>query len=129
MLHDECPDVFLGPTQEGIDFDEAELGIPLYHAGDGALTRLVATDRADPGLVANHGPSQRQDLTVEAALVRSNAIQRTAVLRFVFGHVHFGANILDLNAVAVLDALAQFQRLRNLVTRLEIEATDTRLDL
>ena len=55
--------------------------------------------------------------------------ERTAVLLFVFLDRRFGPNVIHFDAVAILDPLAQFQRLLELVARLQIKNADVRLQL
>src|SRR5947207_523186 len=64
VADDEPPDVAPRPTQQRVDLHQVELGVPLDHAGGGAVAGLVAADGADPGVEADHGPPQRQDFAV-----------------------------------------------------------------
>src|SRR5579871_1627244 len=85
------PDIALGPVGERIDFDQVELGVPLHDGGPGSVRGLVATDRADPGVVTAHGFFQRFDLTNAAALIRMGSMDRPAEARFHRGDALLGA--------------------------------------
>src|SRR6516162_10839374 len=49
ILVDEGPDILLGPGEQRVDFDQAELGIPADDIGTGAIAGLIAANGADPG--------------------------------------------------------------------------------
>src|SRR5581483_9805588 len=83
VIGDELPHVLLGPVQERVYLDEAELGVPLHQRRPGAVLRLVLADGTDPRLVALHRPAQGQVLAIEAALIGIDAVERPAVLLFV----------------------------------------------
>src|SRR5262249_2155860 len=129
MLEDKRPDVLLGPLQERVDLHQAEFGVPLDNAGAGAVGRLVAADRTDPGVVAGDGAAQRHNLAVVAGLVSAVAVERAAVLGLVLGHGLFGSDKLDLDAVAVLQPVAHLQRFGKLVAGVEVENAYTGFDL
>ena len=73
--------------------------------------------------------AQRQDLAVVAALVGAVDVQRAAVLRLVLRDRQFRADVLDLDAVARLDALAEFERFGELVAGVEVDDRRGGLDL
>ena len=129
VFEHEGPNVFFGPTQQRIDFDETELRVPLHQTSGGAVGRLVAADSADPGLVTGNGAAQRQDFPVVTALIGPMRIERAAVFSFIFCHRQLGTNQLYLNTVALLDPLAKFQRFGKLVAGFEVEHAHSRLDL
>ena len=54
---------------------------------------------------------------------------RAAVLFLVFRHRRLGTDVFDLDTIAAADALAQFQRLGELITGFEVEDPHPRLDL
>src|SRR5207249_1578531 len=103
--------------------------VPLYDRRLGPVAGLVLADRADPGMIAEDGPAERQNFTVVAALVRTVSVERPAVLLFVFGDRQLGLHQLHLDAVALLDALADLQRFLELIAGVEVEDPHPRLDL
>src|SRR5215471_18473597 len=129
MLRDEGPDVLFGPTEQRIDFHQRELGIPLDNAGSSTVGGLVAANGANPSIEALDRPAQRQHFTVMTALVRTNGIERAAVLLLVFRDRHLGADVFHFDAVALLDPLAKVERLLKLVASIQIKNADVRLDV
>src|SRR5207244_1494099 len=107
MLGHEGPNILLGPAQQRIDFDQAELRIPLNDLGNRPVFGLVATDGAEPSVIAGHFAAKGQDLPIMATLVRAMAIEGSAMLGFVFRDRLGRANELYFNAVALFDALAE----------------------
>src|SRR5579864_3957601 len=91
---DKCPDVAVGPAQQGIDLYQVELGVPSDDVGLGPVGRLVAPDGGNPRVVASHRPAQGDDLAVVAALVRPRAIERSAMKSLILGHGRFGPDQL-----------------------------------
>src|SRR5689334_10008061 len=83
VLEDEAPDLALGPTQQRIDFHQAELRVPLHNGGLRAVLRLVLTDGADPGIVADDRLAQREDFAIVATLIGTHLVNRSAVFGFV----------------------------------------------
>src|SRR5262249_24027971 len=109
MGNDEGPHLFTRPRQERTDLHEAELGVPLHKPGAGPVLGLVAADGAEPALLSHPRPAQRPHLAVVAALIGPDPMERTAVLGLVLLDRQFRPDEFDLDAVAFLDALAQFE--------------------
>src|SRR5262249_25011506 len=103
VLDDERPHLAPRPGKQRVDLHQAELPVPLHHAGGGPTGRVVPGDGADPGVVPSDRPPQGQDLAVVTALVGPDAVQRTAVLRLVLRHAQLRPDVLDLDAVTALD--------------------------
>src|SRR5262245_22350678 len=61
VLHDEAPDILLGPRRERIELDEAELAVALDDGGVRPVWGLVAPDGADPCVEADEGLLERDD--------------------------------------------------------------------
>src|SRR5439155_9135779 len=97
VLLDEAPHVLLVPAQERIYFHETELRIPLHHIRLGAVVGLIGANRADPGIVTDHGATEGQYLAIVTALIGPNRVQRTAVLLFIFLDGQLRANVFDLD--------------------------------
>jgi hypothetical protein len=74
------PDVVVGPRDERVDLDQAELLVVLDDARAGALGGLVAADRRDPGVEADQRVLQRHDLAQLAAAIRI-ALPETRAVR------------------------------------------------
>src|ERR1043165_3452239 len=129
VRQDEFPNVVLRPPQKRIDLHEVELRIPLNHGGLAAIAGLILADGADPGVVANNGSAQRRDLAIKKTLVGTNHVERTAVLLFILYDCFLRTDILHLDAISALKALAQLERLRKLGARFEIEDSHARLNL
>ncbi len=72
--------------------------------------------------------AQHDDLAVKTALVRVGLVERTPVLGFVLRYGQLGLFQFHLDAVLFRQAVAQFERLGELVAGLEIEHLRPRLD-
>ena len=73
--------------------------------------------------------SQNANFSIKAALVRIGLVHRSAMNGLIGLHAEIGPLQVHNNSVSLRDALAQFERLAKLVTRVQIEYVHARLNL
>ncbi len=123
------PDVAFGHIRQRTDFYEIEFLVPTHDRRLRAVSALIAADATHPRMLAFGRAAQDFDLAVEAALIRIGFIKWPAVEGFVFGNGKFGLEHVDLDAILRGNAVAQIERLLELVAGVEIEDISFRRDL
>ena len=125
VFADVIPNLFFAPVGERIDFNQVEFLIGADNRGGGALGRLVAANRRNPGVETGDGLLQRHDFAPVAALIRIGFIERLSGfafrLRFGGDDAIIGRYHADLNVVFALDLRAQTQGLAELILGVEIK--------
>src|SRR5579871_5514318 len=129
VRQDELPYIRFGPMQQRIDFYQPKLRVGLHYRGDFTMLSLIATNGADPSVVAQNRPLQRQDFAVVTTLVGANRVEWPAVLAFIFGRRELRPNKLNLDPIPAQDAIPHFKRFAELVAGIEIEDTNVWLNL
>ena len=105
----------LGPIGERADLHEVELLVPADDRRLRPIRALVAANAAHPRVPSDRRLLQHADFVVEAALGRVGLVDGAAMLRFVFRNRVRRAFVVHHDAVALREAVAQLQRLFELV--------------
>jgi hypothetical protein len=114
----------VGPPDERVDLDEAELAVALDDAGPGALGGLVAPDRGDPRVERRERGAQGLHLAQLAAAVGIAFPQARAMDERLRVDGLLGADRADRHAVALLEGAPQLERLGEQHAGVEGEQVD-----
>src|SRR5271157_5571212 len=118
---DVVPHLFPFPVGQGVEFDQAKLGIPLELARVGAGRRLVTADSRDPSVKFTELLGERLDLAKVAALVGLTAPKCLTERSRLFLGGEPGSGPLHLDLITTLDIVNKFIRFAKQEVSIECE--------
>ena len=121
LPHDRIPDLGFRPVGQRRNLHDVELVVPANDRGGRTVRTLVAADAAHPRIKPREDATDDGDLPVAAAAAGIGLVQRAAMRPFVFLHRRFRPLERHIDAIPASDAVAEFERLVELVAGVEIE--------
>ena len=121
LPHDRIPDLGFRPVGQRRNLHDVELVIPTNDRGGRTVRTLVTADAAHPRIETREDATDDGDLTVAAAAAGIDFVQRATMRPFVFLHRCFRPLERHIDAIPAGDAVAEFERLVELVAGVEIE--------
>ena len=120
---------FLVQEASGLIFTRPNLLVPANHRRVGPAGALIAANAAGPSIEILRHAMQDRNLAITAALVGVGLVKRAVVKGFILLDREFRPLEIDDDAVFLGDPVAEFERLRKLIARVQVEDVDSGLDL